>query len=304
MSGERILVTGSTGFIGRFLIQELLKQNFQVGIIVRDSEQSKMIFGDHLVHIKYDLNTLKYEVKQFSPTIVIHLASYSNSSDDLNSIFELIDSNITFVSTLLNALSDVNLKLFINTGSFSEYYENDGNLNPTYFYSATKTSAKFIIDYFSKVYGFSFINAILYTVYGEKSKNQKIIDYAIESITSDIPIKMSEGNQILDFVHVNDVVNFYVKMVKNFNSNTIKMQDYFVGTGEGTSIREMVKLLEDITGKRSNIIWGAYHNRKRDTISAVANNVKLFDDVGWETKITLKEGLKMYLKKINYNEDI
>lgn len=300
MSGKlNILITGSTGYIGSELVNVLLENtNNNIAVVVRDIKKAESLFEDKVTYITTDNETLKNNINKFSPDIVVHLASYSSSLDTLSDINKLIESNIVFTSVLLDALSDCNLKLFINTGSFSEYYYNNETTSPTYFYSATKTSASCIIEYFSKKNNFKTINAILYTVYGRKSSNKKIIDYAIDSLNSVDSINMSDGKQILDFIHIDDVLNFYTNLIYNFSELNIKEKNYFVGTGRGTSIRDVVQILEEKTGKKANVEWGANKSRHTDTKQAVSNIVKTSEDLVWSAKIDIYTGLKKYIDGI------
>lgn len=300
MSGkQKILITGSTGYIGSELVKVLLENdNNNIAVVVKNIKKAESLFKDKVTFITTNNATLKNNINKFSPDIVVHLASFSSSSDALSDINKLIESNIIFTSVLLDALSDCNIKLFINTGSFSEYYYNNEVINPTYFYSATKISARYIIEYFSKKNNFKVINAILYTVYGKKSSNKKIIDYAIDSLDSADSIKMSDGKQILDFIYIDDVVNFYINLLYNFSKLNIKEKDYFVGTGCGTSIKELVQILEDKTGKKANIEWGANKSRHIDTKQAISNTVKTLEDLVWSAKTNIHTGLKKYIDVI------
>lgn len=296
MNGKQnILITGSTGCIGSKLVHVLLENANNIAVVIRDTKKAQSLFDEKVIYIPIDNESLKNNINNFSPDVVIHLASYSTSSDTLTDINKLIESNIVFTSLLLDALSDCNLKLFINTGSFSEYYNNNEIPNPTYFYSATKTSASCIIDYFSKKNNFKVINAILYTVYGGKCSNKKIIDYAIDSLNSANSIKMSDGKQILDFIHIDDVISFYTNLIYNFNDLNIVEKNYFVGTGRGTSIRELVQILEKTTNKKANIQWGANKSRHIDTRQAIANTVKTTEDLIWSANTDIHVGVKKYI---------
>lgn len=299
MNGNKILVTGGTGYIGRELISVLLANiGNNVAVVVRDIVAARNVFQEQVKYISSNEKDLKKNITNFSPNIVIHLAAYSSSSDTIDDIKKLIESNIIFTSILLDAISECKIDLFINTGSFSEYHYNTMTASPTYFYSATKTAAKYIIEYFSKKNNFKFINAILYTVYGKRSDNKKIIDYAIDSLNNKITIKMSDGKQILDFIHIDDIVNFYTNLVYNYKNLNITQNDYFVGTGKGITIREIVHILEENTNKKANIQWGA-KNRKLDTIQAVANIVNTVEDLKWSPKVNIATGIKKYINSLN-----
>jgi len=300
MNGKnKILITGGTGYIGSEIVQSLLiNKDNNIAVVIRDINLTTNIFKEKITYIKSDDKSFKNNIIDFSPNIVVHLAAYSSSSDTVVEMKKLIESNIVFTSVLLDALSYCKLDLFINTGSFSEYYYNNSIISPTYFYSATKTSAKYIVEYFSKKNNFKYINVILYTVYGKKSNNKKIIDYVIDSLDSSIAIKMSDGRQILDFVHIDDVVNFYINLINNYKNLNITQKDYCVGTGRGTNIRELVQILENCTNKKANIHWGANKSRTIDTKQAIANTVKTTEDLIWSSNIDMYAGVKKYINKL------
>ncbi|WP_345980685.1 NAD(P)-dependent oxidoreductase [Sulfurimonas sp. HSL3-2] len=299
MNGKKnVLITGGTGYIGFDLVHSLIqRQNCNIAVLVRDVDTVNEYLKERVICIDSNSKNLKSEILNFNPEVVIHLAAYSTSLDSIDEIHKLIESNITFTALLLNALEGSDLKLFVNTGSFSEYYYNNETISPTYFYSATKTSAKYIIEYFSKKNNFKMINAILYSVYGKKNKNKKVIDYAMASLDSNEQVKMSSGDQILDFIHIEDVISFYINLIDNYTNLNITKQDYFVGTGKGISIKDLVFLLEKEMNQKANISWGGNKSRKRDTIHASANIVKNLEDLLWSAKIDIRTGIKKYIDK-------
>lgn len=291
----KILLTGVTGFVGKHLIQRL--RDFDVKFVVRDisNEYSK----DRQIVYNYEkLDIFQKDVKSYNPNIIIHLASYLTSSDDTNSIKNIIDSNILFPSILLESLKSMDLELFINTGTFAEYYYNDGKENPAYFYSASKIAIKPIIKYFKSIQGFKTINIIPYTIYGGKSKSKKVIDYILDSLDNKLYLEMTSGEQILDFIHIDDVTDFYIHCVNNIN--LLKDEgDYHLGTGKGTSIKELSNIIEDLTNKKANINWGAKKYRPLDIMRAIAPIYKLERELNWKPKVFLEEGIKRIIEGKN-----
>ncbi len=289
----KILVTGATGFVGKHLIQKL--RDFDVRFVVRNinTEYSK---DRQIVYNDEKLDVFQKDVKSYNPKIVIHLASYLTSSDDISSIKNIVDSNILFTSILLESLKSTDLELFINTGTFAEYYYNDGKENPAYFYSASKIAIKPIIKYFKNIQGFKTINIIPYTIYGGKSKSKKVIDYILDSLDSKLYLEMTNGEQILDFIHIDDVTDFYVNCVNNINLLKDE-EDYHLGTGKGTSIKELSNIIEDLTNKKANINWGSKQYRTLDIMRAIAPIYKLEKELNWKPKVSIEDGIKKILEE-------
>lgn len=283
----RILVTGATGFVGQHLIPKL--KNLDVKVVVRNinTEYSEDI---QIVYNEQKLDAFKKDVKTYNPNIVIHLASYLTSSDDINNIKNIIDSNILFTSILLESLKSTDLELFINTGTFAEYYYNDGKENPAYFYSASKIAIKPIIKYFKNIQGFKTINIIPYTIYGGKSKSKKVIDYIFDSIDGKLYLEMTSGEQVLDFIHIDDVTDFYVHCLNNINLLKDE-ENYHLGTGKGTSIKELSNNIENLTNKKANINWGSKKYRPLDIMRAIAPIYKLEKELNWKPKISIEDGI-------------
>lgn len=281
-----ILITGATGFVGQNLIPILQKNNeiSNIILIVRDKEKAKNLFPFEKITI-LTLEDKNSELTSFNIEKVIHLATFSTSRDDNEVIDKLIDSNIKYGTQLLNFLRTTQIKEFINFGTFAEYRFGE-KLESAYLYSATKTAFRVILDYFSKLNNFNYYNVIPYTIYGGKDTRKKVIDYIKESFEKEV--EMTKGEQILDFIHVEDVCDFILTLLlnKKFIPNGT---NFYLGTGKGTSIRELSKILEKIYRKKCNIKWGALKYRPNDIMYAVApigNNLRYLN---WKSKIRIED---------------
>jgi nucleoside-diphosphate-sugar epimerase len=290
----RILLTGGTGFVGKYLLEELLRNNFDVALLVRQS--SNIIENKSLKYVfLYDKNW-KIHVKEFNADVVIHLASYLTSLDDESSLDNLLVSNILFGTHLLDAIKETKLKLFINTGTFAEYEKE--NLSPAYLYAATKTAFRSIIKYYQNKYKFKSVNVIPYTIYGGKDKKKKLIDLIYDSAKTKEPVNMSPGEQILDFIHIDDVVRFYIGLLGNYEK--LEKDDYVVhlGTGVGTSPKQ-IALLMDRNNVKTNVNWGGISYRPTDTMYSVAPKSELFPLILYNTTISINDGIILYINTIN-----
>lgn len=288
----KILVTGATGFVGKHLLKKL--SDYETAIVVRTFSDKYQLY--HQIIYNEDLEQFKKNIVSFNPDIVIHLASHLTSADDSLSIKAIIDSNVLFTSYLLEALKETEIKLFINTGTFAQYSKNDGILNPAYFYAASKTAVNPIIQYFKNLIGFKSINIIPYTIYGGQSKSKKVIDLILESTDSTNAINMTSGEQILDFIHIDDVIDFYLCCIRNIDLLKDNYS-YHLGTGIGTTIKELASLVELLSNKKVNINWGAVEYRPLDIMKAVAPSYIIKEELGWASNITLEDGIKKILEE-------
>jgi nucleoside-diphosphate-sugar epimerase len=290
----KIIVTGSTGFIGRHLIPKLLLNNHQILELTRDLNKSALLFSDSTDKYLIDENHHAFieKIIDFKPEVIIHLASFLTSSDEFEIQCKLLDANIVFFCKLLDATKYLKVKLFINTGTFAEYFSNDDTLVPAYLYAATKSAARFFLDYYSRVYNFKQATLIPYTVYGGEDSQKKIIDLIIESTYSMKPISLTPGGQILDFIHIDDVVSFYLFIIGHADYLNIK-SEFHIGTGKGHSIKDVARIVEKLSGERTNINWGGQGYRKSDIMYAVA---KENNNINWIANIDIEEGILKLIK--------
>lgn len=293
----KILLTGITGFVGQNLMPMLLREcpEFEFMTLNVNLDEAKSLFPEEEYRnfIHHQLSDMKY-ILDFNPHIVIHLATLTSPRNDSEIIKPMIESNLEFGILLLDTLIKCdNLKLFINTGSFAEYRFGPQRFDNAYLYSVTKTAFRFFLDYYSSLAGFKYITAVPYSIYGGNMTIKRIMDYIKESLNTSIPVDMTSGEQVLDFIHVNDIASFYTYLLKDFNKilNFQNGQEFHLGTGRGTSIKELAYMIEKKYNKKCNINWGGRPYRERDIMYAVAPIAKNIELIDWKAKISLYEGI-------------
>ncbi len=300
----KLVLTGVTGFVGQNLLPLIVKECPDIEILTLnvDINEAKRLFPlseyPQCKHIHTtDVNTLIL----FNPEITIHLATITTERNGTDIIKPMLSANIEFGVLLLDALSKCNnMRLFVNTGSFAEYRYGPGSFDSAYLYTASKTAFRAFVDYYSKLAGFKYITAVPYSIYGGKMTVKRILDYTRESLDSDEPVDMTLGEQVLDFIHVDDIAGFFTYVIKNKNLiYALGGNDYefHLGTGKGTTLREIASMMENLSGQKCNINWGGRPYRERDIMYAVAPISKNIQYINWKAEISLKEGLQLFLNK-------
>ena len=208
----------------------------------------------------------------------------------------MIEANLSFTTLLLEALSKTSCRHFINIGTFSEFRNGNGEYGPNNLYSATKTAERPIIKYYQSISHWNWINVVVYSPYGRYNPYKKVIDYMIESFDAETPVAFTKGEQVLDFIHVDDMADFFFTLIQKLSSLKNDYYQFHLGTGQGHSIREVAGVMEEVWKCKMNANWGGRAYSEQDIMHAVAPielNLKLLN---WKSKISLEEGISILME--------
>lgn len=291
----RLLVTGATGFVGRTTVPYLFGKGFDdICLLVRNVSKALELFGDlPLKVISTSDADWREAVIEYAPEATLHLAAFFSGRDDAATATELVESNIMFTTLLLEALSKTGCKTFINIGTFTEFLYGAGEYRPNNLYSATKTAERPIISYFQSLGGWRWINTVVYSPYGRRNDSKKVMDYLADAVGAEEPVAFSGGEQILDFIHVDDMADFFATLLSRLDSLPM-YQQFHLGTGRGVSLREAARVMERVFGDKANARWGELPYRKNDPMFAVAPVAANIELLNWRARISLEDGLAIF----------
>lgn len=207
----KVLVTGATGFIGSYVIPELLKKN--VTIIATSTSYnkakemewfSKVLFVEHDIHSETNENLF---VKFKNPDLLIHLAwrNLSNFKDSSH-IEEILPKHEAFLKNLIsNGLKDLSV-----IGTCLEYGMVEGELNeemdsaPTIAYPIAKDKLRKILEEMKQRFSFSLKWIRLFYMYGKGQSPKSILSQLDKALENNEPVfNMSKGEQERDYLPVN-----------------------------------------------------------------------------------------------------
>ncbi len=300
LSRRSILITGGAGFIGANLTKKLINSGYNIDLTLRKSSnlwRIKDILDKVKIHYVdlLDKNKLTKIVKKINPIFIIHLATYSDYRNEAD-VEKMTDVNIKGTLNLLHASKNIGYKMFVNTGSSSEYGTKNKPMReseltePISFYAATKTSATLLCQVFAREYKKPIVTLRPFSVYGPLEENKRFIPTIIKAVIKNKAIKLTPGNQRRDFIYIDDIVDIYIKTI--FQGKKLSGQILNMGTGLEYTNDEVVKILFEIAGKKVKIEKGTFPKRLWDTSHWVTDISKIKKYLKWKPKFSLEDGLK------------
>ncbi|OME77969.1 hypothetical protein BK120_25060 [Paenibacillus sp. FSL A5-0031] len=292
------LVTGATGFIGSHLVRKLLAEGGKVHIIARNDSSLKQlgdVQGAITIH-RHDgtIDSMFAIVESAKPDLVIHLASFATVTYAPRQVEEMLTSNIIFGTQLVEAMLSQHVYAFINTGTFSQHFDNK-LYSPKSLYDASKQAFTDILAYYCESSPLRVITLELFDNYGPNDTRSKIISLLLKAGKEQKPLAMSPGEQLIDIVHIDDVVEAYMLAAQQLlNEGAVKNEVYSVSSQQPIPLKELAGIIEKIMDVPLQVNWGGrpYHPRE---IMIPWNKGAVVPK--WKPKITLEEGIKRLIEQ-------
>jgi len=241
---QKILITGSTGFVGSNILNLLLKKNVYIYDVLRNKNKKNKKIRDLKKNKNYSpifykkFNDLERELKKIKIDIVINCATYYTGKNDIKNIENLVQTNIIFCSVILESLKN-KIKKFINFGSMMEY-SHSNQFSPKNFYAITKYTFQKIEEFYKLNYkNIKFYDLKLYETYGDNDVRKKIIPTIIKSYSKNKSVKIVSKNLIMNFVHIESLV----KVIYMIIFNKIKEGEYCLKNNKFIKIQKLINTL-------------------------------------------------------------
>lgn len=294
----KVLVTGGAGFIGSHVNNLLLEQGHSV-TVVDDLSKGHADFIDQGVNFQKvsleDQNTLEKILPGHDA--VIHMASYIEVGESVKKPVEFAQNNIVGTVKLLEAMKNAGVKKIIFSSSACVYgvpknlpiREEDilgEQENP---YGITKVTMEEFCKLYHTLYNFDVTLLRYFNPYGPGEQHQPethAIPNFIKSALFKTPIPLYwKGEQIRDFIYIDDLAEAHVLALP-----LTGLHIYNVGTETGVKIIDVVNKIFEIVGYEVPI--DDKGERKGDVPSLVASAQKIKQELNWEPKVNLSEGLQ------------
>lgn len=300
-----VLVTGAGGFIGRHLCRELVARGADLIPVVRPGG-SRSEF-EHQVELDITRQDALLEFcRRRRPRVVFHLAASLDRTRGLAALEPLVASNVLGTINVLRAAAAAAVEVVVHTGTCDEYGRNPPPFSetmqpdPVTPYAASKATATMWCRTFHRSVGLACISARLFMVYGPQQPSGFFTAQLLEAMRSGLPLAMTAGEQTRDFTWVEDAVEALLRLGR---SPHLGGEVYNVCTGRETPLREVVALLEEVSGQPVPVQLGVLPYRESELFRVWGSPFSLHGAIGYKPKTELREGLSRLLKAMESASD-
>ena len=307
---KRIILTGASGFVGANLARRLLRDGHELHLLLRRNHhlwRIAAIQNDVQLH-ETDLSdeeSLVRIVESICPEWVFHLAAYGAYSTQTD-LRRMVWTNILGTMNLVQACLKTGFEAFVNTGSSSEYGfkdhapAEDELLEPNSPYAVTKASSTLFCRHIARSRQVHLPTLRLYSIYGPYEEPSRLIPTLIvRGLNGKLP-PLVNPETARDFVYVDDVVEAYL-LAATQSSFEEYGAVYNVGSGIQTTLREVVEVARRVMNIEDEPEWGSMPARQWDTQVWVSDNSKIRNELGWQPRFTLEQGLRATINWLKEN---
>ncbi|MCK5159605.1 MAG: GDP-mannose 4,6-dehydratase [Candidatus Heimdallarchaeota archaeon] len=304
---KNTLVTGASGFLGSYVVEELIKKQANVIAIVRDHVPKSRLFHEK---INQNITTTRGDIRdyffvkrilnEYEINSVFHLAAQTIVPIANRSPISTFESNIKGTWNILEACRDSELVNEIIVASSDKaygskdqlpYYETDP-LNAKHPYDLSKTFTDLLAQSYFETYGLATGITRCGNLYGGGDLNfNRIVPQTIRSILYDQnPEIRSDGTFTRDYFYVEDAANSYITLAEQLLSKKLQGEAFNFGTGNQVSVLDLVNKMIKIS-KKSNLKPEIKNTAKGEIKDQYLSCEKAEKTLNWKPSHSLEEGL-------------
>lgn len=293
---KKAVITGASGGVGQALVKKLLSDGIEILIFQRKaSERKDYLPCNDKVKIKfYSLDELKdYTPAEKDYDVFFHLG-WANTDRSFRDDIKMQEANLSYSCDAVELAKRMGCHTFIGAGSQAEYghvsvpMRGDMVCNPDTAYGIMKLCACHSTRFLCEKYGIRHMWMRILSGYGIYDNiNSILISNIIKSFRNE-ELEFSKGEQIWDFLHMDDIADAMIAVAKKGRAGHI----YPIGSGKSRPLMEYIKILCNELGEDYSKGMGKIQYSKKQVMYLAADNSEIEKDTGWKPKISFEQGIK------------
>lgn len=284
---EKVLVTGSSGFIGRKLSEKLRQKNIEVVEFSRKQEK--------------DVTRME-DFKDLEPVdTVFHLAAvsgYKDCSENTNLAYEV---NVGGTVNVLEYCRKAGAKMiFPSTYVYDQPYEEVKTETsvgkPTTHYSLTKWLGEELCRFYTRIFKVNSLILRTSNVYGFGQEDKYLVPIIFNHILNSQALTLTRPEIERSFIYIDDLVEAYIRLAE---AQTEPGEVFNVGPQKPTSLQQLIETIGRVSGKTPLVSYEGKERPKEVNLNRVDIS-KMKNKLKWQPEISLEAGLKLYLEAGNH----
>lgn len=301
LCGQKILVTGASGFLGTHLCRRLSACGAEVFGVSRRSERPESYCKHWFRGDMGEIDSVEEVFRAAQPEVVFHLSGHGVGSPDLENVLPTFRNDLLTTVNVLTAATRQRIRRLVMAASLEEPQPGAADPLPSSPYAAAKWASGTYARMFHRLYGTPIAITRPMMAYGPGQKPHKLIPYVICALLQGQAPKLSSGNREADWVYVDDVID---GMLAAAVSPGVVGCSIDLGSGVLVSIRDLALQLAEIVDNRVAPEFGALPDRPMEKVRA-ADRVYADEKLGWEPRTSLQAGLEQtvewYRKELQHS---
>jgi UDP-glucose 4-epimerase len=299
---SKIFVTGGAGYIGSICVEELLNAGHSVGVFDNLTEGHRKAVDSRARFFEGDLGdprVIKLALEEFKPDAVMHFAANALVGESMTKPEKYFQNNVCSGLNLLNAMNEAGVKRLVfsstcATFGIPERVPLDESLpqTPINPYGESKLLFEKILRWYGEIHGLTFVALRYFNAAGateQFGEDHRIETHLIPNVLkvalgqkqaaeiygTDYPTP--DGTCIRDYIHILDLAQAHILALE-----APKSAFYNLGTGGGTSVKEIIDTCRAVTGHEIPVIERP--RRAGDPPRLVAASEKIQSELGWKPR--------------------
>lgn len=305
-TGETLLVTGGAGYVGSHCVAELRDRGHRVVVLDNLQQGHRAAVPQDVPLVAGDLADIGLLRKVFAEhriDAVLHFAANSLVGESMRDPFKYVGDNVTNALNLLRAAVDAGTRKFVLSSTANLFgtpertpIDETVTIDPGSPYGESKFIVERMLHWADKIHGLRFACLRYFNAAGAHPSGDNGEDHRPETHLIPLVIQAAlgrrpeitvfgedyptpDGTGIRDYIHVLDLADAHIRVLDTLKTRSVR---YNLGTGAGNSVREVIRAVEEVGGRKVPVKQGA--RRAGDPAVLVADPTAIRRDLGWNPR--------------------